>query len=213
MPPRRLGVTALATLLAVSPSMARAEGELTLPEPVMPAPVVVEERGESPVYYRNKDDRWGGSGRLTLGAATRLPVGGATAQTAFRLDVLVGAGLALRRQGLLTILGEGGYSFVGFSENYITAGLGPFLRSKDEVWVNKRDTRSFWDKAWLGLVPRGLFGSNDGELAWGVRTVLMVGSENAGLELAHQYVKTPTRAVQEVQVAFVWYPFYPERSK
>jgi hypothetical protein len=179
----------------------------------MPVPAVIEEQGPSPLYYRNPDDRWNGAGRLTLGTATRLPLGGATAQTAFRLDVLVGAGLAFRRQGLLSILGEAGYSFVGFSENYVTCGLGPFLRSKHEDWVEGADRRSFWDKAWLGLVPRALLGSNDGELAVGVRTVLMLGSENAGLELAHQYVNTPTRTVQEVQVAFVWYPVYPERSR
>jgi hypothetical protein len=83
MPLCRLGVTALAALLAAVPSLARAEGELTLPEPSMPAPVVIEEQGQSPVYYRNPDDRWGGSGRLDLGTATRLPVGGATSQTAF----------------------------------------------------------------------------------------------------------------------------------
>jgi hypothetical protein len=184
----------------------------------MPRRVDVLEKGESPLYYRlYPPDTLEASGRVDLGTATRLALNGATSQTAFRFDVLAGVVLAPRKRSIVGIVGEGGYSFVGFSENYFTCGLGLMLRKKQEDWQRPAgsaqavDMRSFWDTAWIALVPRGLLGSDDGELGVGLRTGLSLGVENTGIELAHQYVSTPTRSVQELQIALVWYPVFPDR--
>jgi hypothetical protein len=201
---------ALAALAASMPAAARADGKLALPEPAMPAPREVVEQGESPVYYRSPDDTLLPSARLNLGTATRLAEVGETPKTAFRLDLLAGAAFAPARGSRFAVLGELGYSYVGFSEHYFTAGLGPLLRLKGPVFG---DDRSFGDQVWLGVVPRGLVGSADGALAVGLRTAVLLGWEGWGVELGHQYVTTDTRRVQELDIAFTMYVWYPARYR
>jgi hypothetical protein len=176
----------------------------------MPAPREVKETGESPVYYRLPDDTVLGSARLDLGTATRLSAGGETPKTAFALDTLVGAAFSPARASRFAVLGELGYSYVGFAEHFFTAGLGPMLRLKGPIYG---DDRALSDQLWFGVVPRGLVGSADGDLAVGLRTAAFLGWEGWGLEVAHQFITRGTGSEQEIHVAFTMYVWYPARYR
>jgi hypothetical protein len=183
---------------------------LSLPEPAMPAPREIAERGESPVYYRLPNDTFLPSFRAAIGSASRLALNGESAKTAFGFDLLLGAAVAPARGSRFTLLGEGGYSFVVLFVYFASLGVGPLVR---ENGTSPELDHPFGESLTLGLVPHVLLGSANGDFARGLRTSFVFGWLAYTFEIAHQYVETDLRHVHEIHLAFTPFFAYPSHER
>lgn len=184
-----------------SAQTAHADGKLALPD-VKDAPTeTIDERGESPVYYRLPDNTFSGWFRSTLGASSRLAVAGELEQTRFSLDVLGGAELGFDRTSPATMVTELGYSYVYESQHWFMVGLGPGLRRLGgSLFEDEGEALRPMGHAGITLIPHGIIGDYEGNLAYGVRTSLLARYMTLGLEVAHQYARIPAmdRHVHEI---------------
>lgn len=205
---------AIATTLARG---ARADTPPMFADPDMPPPRRIVEKGESPRELRLPRDGLDWGMRGNIGPATRLGIGKEIGKTAFAFDVIVGATLPLKRGGRWGLLGETGYSFVGFSEHLATFGVGPMMRglgpsSPFDSYSAPRDAPDERPDGLRGifsfaLVPRFVGGIADGERALGMRTSVVAGLWLWALEISHQYLSTDTRNIHQLAFAFSFWPY------
>lgn len=170
---------------------ARAQ-RLVLPEPTMPEPRIVRERGPSPFYHRATEERVHWASHTALGIQPRLSAGG---DAAFTLDALLSQRVTFDRTSRVSLLLQQGYSYVGFSEHFAVAGAGLLWRQSLQ--------RGDFGGLWAAAVARGLAGSVDGDGALGARFGAVVGYAMLGLELSHQSLLTGPRKTQELHITFV----------
>lgn len=176
-------------------------------EPAWPDVHIVEEQGESPLYYRLPKPIVGAGIRPSPKAIARLDDGGTDRATfAFGLDVhavgRIGLGRGTHTIGLWP---EAGYVFSGSDGHYLSLGIGPALQS-GRPWLQPiPDGLSF------GLVPHLLYGTRDDVRAWGVRTsaigeVYFDDGNAWGLELAHQVTRANDVTVHELTfgISLTW---------
>lgn len=179
--------------------------KLGLPDvPDAPAQTI-EERGQSPVYYRLPDNSVSPWFRTVLGASSRLAVRGETEATRFTFDGLVGTEIGFSRTSPATFVTELGYSYVYESQHWFVLGAGPGLRRLGSPLFGDDDdglrpTGPFG----ITLIPHGIVGTYEGHFAYGARTSLIVRFMTAGVEVAHQYGHIPEleRSVHEIHFGF-----------
>lgn len=196
---------------------AHAEPPALYVEPDMPPAKRIAEHGESPRELRLPRDGLDWGIRGNVGPTARLGIGKEIGKTAFALDVLLGATLPLRRGGRYALLGETGYSFVGFSEHLASFGVGPMVRglgpsSSMSSYASERAETEERPEGLRGifafaLVPRFVGGTADGERTLGMRTSVVAGLWLWAVEISHQYLSTDTRDIHQLAFAFSFWPY------
>jgi hypothetical protein len=200
---------ALLLTLTLRPSRAAAQ-ELVLPEPTVAPRRVIEEQGESPLYYRRSPRYVFPTFRTAIGAQGRLPIGEAPGGVAFTVDVEVGVAVRFHRSARFGAMFEGGYSYVGFSEHLANAGLGFILWGLGSPVFERYGQEDPPGPVKIALVPHAIAGRAYGFTAYGARTSLMAFYWIAGFELAHQILLLPTRQVHEIHTTFTLLSFLGE---
>jgi hypothetical protein len=189
----------LAALISLTLWPARAAAqELVLPEPTAAPRRVIEEHGQSPLYYRQSPRYVFPMFRTGIGAQGRLPIGDVEGGVAFTADVEVGLAVRFHRSARFGAMFEGGYSYVGFSEHLANAGLGLILWGLGSPILTRYGQVDPPGPVKIALVPHALAGRAYGHAAYGARTSLMAFYWLAGFELAHQVLQLPERQVHEI---------------
>jgi len=190
---RRLPSVAAVALLSARTASANSYDppSFDLAEPTMPPRAEIVETTPSPTYYRLPAQTTHYLARSSIGAHTRLT--GET-DTAFSLDILMGAALRFDRRSNTALWIEGGYSYVKGREHLAVLGAG--------VGYRKRGFLS----PLLALVPHVVAGSIDGTTCLGVRTSVIAGWSAYSFELAHQVAFRDGAQVHELHAAFT-FPF------
>jgi hypothetical protein len=185
---RTLSTSLAAALLVAAPAVAAAP-RIDLPEPDGPEPRVIEEGADSPLHYRLPDDIVSYWGRLMLGVQMLLPqseIERSDVEARFALDVLPGMEIGFGRRSSAMVVIEGGYGFTYDATHWFVAGAGLGLRrlEEDENGLSSGHLA-------LALIPHGLVGTVDGDLAYGVRTSLVATYWLVSAEVGHQWVSLP----------------------
>lgn len=180
-------------------SSAAAE-DLQLPTPEAPEPRVISEQGPSPLHYRKSPHIVLPTFRTGFGVQLRLPTNGVTGKAAFTADVYVGSTFRFGRDAPTGLITEIGYSYVGFSEHLVSAGLG-ILHGLGRPPAPPGETQSL-GRMRLGVIPHGFIGYAYGGFAYGARTSIALGYWIYGLELAHQLMFVGPRQIHEIHLVF-----------
>ncbi|MBN1947473.1 MAG: hypothetical protein JW797_17515 [Bradymonadales bacterium] len=169
---------------------------IDLPQPSRTERRVIVETSESPLYHRAPKPKQ--SQMLALRAVPNLSyltTDSTEGSWAFGVDAFVSAWFDLNR-GIWhwALIPELGYSFAAMpdgADHLASAGIGPAFR---------------WDWLMIGIIPRGLLGSADGELVGGVRTSLVAafgGDYLFGAELSHCWLSAGPEGRQNL-TAGLW---------
>ncbi len=162
-----------------------------LPDPAATPRIEIVESSKSPTYYRLPPKTTHFLSRTAIGTHTRLT--GET-DTAFSLDVLMGAALRFDRRSSNMLWIEGGYSYVRGREHLAVLGLGGGHR------------RPGLFTSMFAIVPHVIAGSIDGTSCLGLRTSVIAGFASYSIELAHQVAVIDRIEVHELHAAFT-FPF------
>lgn len=169
----------LGALLAASrTSMAQ---QLPSPEVDEPPYGVVEEDGESPVYYRLPDQTITFAGRSAFGFGVPWHTG-EDKKVRFSADVYLGAAMQVSRTDPFGFLAEAGYSYVHGTQHWFSAGIGPAWMRVGPQEIEARPSGRYS----LAVVPHALVGEVDGRFAYGGRVSLIAQWTIIGVEVAYQ---------------------------
>lgn len=202
--PRVGGASILLAVLTLAPSFA--DAQLRLPEPTAPPQVVIEEQGESPLYYRLPDDSALFTGRTALGATWRSDDDGTGIPGwGFSLDVALGGEFGFGRGSRAAWALEGGYSYVYEGEHLFSAGTGIVIRRFGPAVLDRQGTERPSGDLVVNLVPHFVVGTVRGELALGVRAGLLFAFWMYGVLVSYQFARVGDDDMHEAQLAFCVY--------
>ena len=177
---RRLTSLMAALVALLAPDVVMAQ-RLPSPEVEEPPYAVVEEEGESPVYYRLPDDSVTYAGRFAVGFAVPWATG-EDKKVRFSVDAYMGAAGRASRTDPFGFLAEIGYSYVHGTQHWLVGGIGP-------AWL-RAGPRAFEERPsgpyGFALVPHALVGEVDGRFAYGGRLSLLASWYFVGVEVAYQ---------------------------
>lgn len=199
----KAALLALLLTLTLWPSRATAQ-DLVLPEPTGAPRRVIEEQGESPLYYRRSPRYVFPMFRTAVGVQGRLPIGDVEGGIAFTVGVEAGVAVRFHRSARFGAMFEGGYTYVGFSEHLADAGLGLILWGLGSPIFERYGQVDPPGPVKIALVPHAVAGRAYGGAAYGARTSLMAFYWIAGFELAHQVLLLPERQVHEIHAVFTF---------
>jgi len=172
-----------------------------LPSPAVDEPPygVVEEDGESPVYYRLPDQTATFGGRTALGLAVPWATG-EDERVRFSADVYLGAALQASRTEPFGFLVEVGYSYVHGTQHWLSGGVGPAWMRVGPREFEERPSGPYS----FALVPHALVGEVDGRFAYGGRVSVLAQWLILGVEVAYQAAHVDGREGlrQEIQLKF-----------
>jgi hypothetical protein len=180
-----LGTPALASAAAVAPPG----------EPTAPPARRIEERGESPYYYRRPNDTIAYGYRVGLGSRISLASNVPRPVARFTLDLLPEVDFGFARGSTMGGLVQGGYSYARDGLHLFVLGAGPAVRGFGPKL--DRERRGVMTAALLG---HGVVGTLRGEPAAGVRTTLLFHVLALGVEVGHQYIVSGPQRGHELRL-------------
>jgi hypothetical protein len=178
-----------------APAHASAAGLPPPAEPSAPPARRVEERGESPYYYRRPKDTLGWGYRVGLGSRISLASTMPRPVARFTLDVLPELDFGFARGSTFGGMVQGGYSYARDGLHLFVLGAGPALRGFGPKLGGQG--RGIMTAALLG---HGVVGTLRGEPAAGVRTTALFHVLALGIEVGHQYVVAGPQHAHELRI-------------
>ncbi|MFO0560688.1 MAG: hypothetical protein U0269_21915 [Polyangiales bacterium] len=174
-------------------------------EPAFARPAVIREEGPSPEFYRRDPRVVYGVAHTQVGAQLRIAP---TAGIAFTVDALGGALLRMGRTSEWGAIVEGGYSYVGFSEHFVLAGLGLAHHCVPDYDGEPTRERALS----IALTVHGLGGFSETRSALGFRGQISIGAPYALFTFGYQLVQTDAVTTHELRFTLATLAVFGGRS-
>jgi hypothetical protein len=201
-------VTPVLLQLAVAGALAAGGGGLELPEPEAPEPVVIEEVGESPTYYRLPRDTLLIGLRTGVGVSRRLTESVRPGATALGLELHAVAAVAHRRGSRLALLADAGYGYASYRAHWGSFGAGPMVRGLGAETPFSASEVSLGTPISIAMLPQLLAGSVEGRAALGVRGTVVVSFGVYGLGLSYLRASAGNRPIHELRLMLASMTFW-----
>ena len=198
-------MAAVLTLVFLFPRLGEAQSSFQLPEPTVPPPETIDERGESPTYYRIVDDVVLASVRTSYGVAWRFGSESEQRNGSFSMDLAAGAEIGFGRGSRPAILFEGGYSYSYRAQHLVSLGAGLVIRRFGPTAFDDDNVGRPSGDVVVSLVPRFVLGKAGSEFAWGVHTGLLFAYSLYGVQLSYLYTHIGERDIHGIRLSLVIY--------